>query len=222
MRRKAFTVLEVLMVITLLAVIAAIAWPDFFQSRRHEQLDESGRRLRTLIQMCRAQAMNETRRYCLAFFPDGSIELLRQRDPILAPHQYFRFREPWADIAILLEDVWVESILPLPEGPPPLDIRDELIEFRQFQEEPTPISDLEAPFMLYFEPDGISRCVQWTLRAETGRGLKMTLDGRLGRVKIESAEDLAEGFERPDRSPTSKESLEFEEIQPELEQELPT
>jgi prepilin-type N-terminal cleavage/methylation domain-containing protein len=218
--RNAFTLMEVLLVIALLGVTAAVVWPDFFQARHAEQLDESARRMNTLIQMCRAQAMNETRRYCISFWQDGSIELTRQRDPILAPHEYFRFQEPWANTQVLLENVWVESILPLPEGPAPMDIQDDLVEFKQLNLEPTRISDLEQPFALYFEADGISPCLQWTLRDDAGRGIRMTLDGRLGRVKIDPVKLISDGLERPDRLTNEKQDLKTEAEQPELGEEL--
>ena len=220
MRRGAFTLLEVLLVIALLGVVAAIAWPDFSQVQRSEQLDESARRMNTLIQMCRAQAMNDTRRYCLAFWQDGSIEITRQRDPILAPHEYFRFQEPWVSIPPLLDNVWVESILPLPEGPAPMNVQDDLVEFEQFDLEPTRVSDLEEPYAIYFEPDGISPCLQWTLRDDTGRGVRLTLDGRLGRVKMDLVERIEDGLERPERLDSEKAELEFEADQEELPEEL--
>jgi prepilin-type N-terminal cleavage/methylation domain-containing protein len=215
--RNAFTLLEVLMVVALLAVVAAIAWPDFGQARRSEELDESARRIRTAVQMCRARAMNECRRYRLAFREDGTLWLTRQRDPLLAPHEYFRFRDPWASVPLLLEHVWVESLLPLPEGPPPMELEDELLEFDQFDDEPIPITDFEREYLLNFEPDGVSNSLRWILRDQDGRGLEMTLDGRLGRVRVELAERLTDEPERP--APLDyDEDEEFEEDQPELEE----
>ena len=223
MVRNAFTMLEVMLVVGILALVAAITWPDFHQAQRSEELDESARRMKTLIQMCRAQAMNETRRYRLLFYEDGAIDLKRQRDPILAPQEYFRFREPWANISILMDRVWVESIKPLPEGPPPMDIEDDLIEFEDdYDDEPIEINDLEAPFSLDFEPDGLSPCLKWTLRDESGRGILMTLDGRLGRVSIEPVERLDDEPRRPDPLERDEDDLEFEQDQAELEDELPT
>jgi type II secretion system protein H len=217
MTRNAFTLLEVLVVIALLAMVAAITWPDFGQARRSEELDESARRLKTLVQMCRARAMNEARRYRLAFREDGTIKVTRQRDPILAPHEYFRFRDSWANKSFLLEHVWIESLLPLPEGPPPLELEDELLEFDEFEDEPIPVTDLEYPYELNFEPDGISNSLRWILRDRDGRGLEMTLDGRLGRVRLESVERLSDEPERPQRLEEDEDD-EFEEEQPELEE----
>ncbi len=215
--RNAFTLLEVLMVVALLGLVAAIAWPDFWRARRSEELDESARRMKTLVQMCRAEAMNESRRYRLTFRLDGTIKVTRQHDPILAPHEYFKFRRPWANVPFLLEHVWVEALLALPEGPPPIDVEDELLEFDEFDNEPIAVTDLEREFELDFEPDGISDSLRWILRDDDGRGVEMTLDGRLGRVRIEPVERLTDGAERPEPL-EEDEDEEFEEEQPELEE----
>jgi hypothetical protein len=220
----AFTLFEVLLVAVLLAVLAALAWPEFGQARSSEQLAESGRRMKTLVSMCRARAMSEARRYRVTFRLDGSVKVTRQRDPVLAPHQYFKFREPWANLPFLLERVWVEAIMPLPEGPPPLLVEDDFIGFDEFDEYyeqgPIPMMELEREFELNLEPDGTSNSARWVLRTEDGRGLEMTLDGRLGRVEIKPAERLdPEMVERPEPLEDEQED-EYEEDQEPLEERL--
>jgi type II secretory pathway pseudopilin PulG len=197
--RHAFTLFEVLLVIAILMMLAAFSWPLFSTAREAEELIESARRTRTLIQMCRARAMNESRRYRITFQLDGTLVVRRQRDPLYAPHEYYKFRESWATSPALLERVWVESLLPLPDGPPPIDVEDDLVEFEEFDEEFFAITDLDRDYELDFEPDGTSGSACWVLRAVDGRGIEMTLDGRLGRVTIEPVERLeADSVERPD------------------------
>lgn len=211
--RHAFTLLEVMLVVMLLALLAAVAWPEFSRASRSEELDESGRRIKSLVQMCRAQAMNETRRYRVTFRLDGTLKVTRQRDPLLAPHEFHKFREPWASGPFLLEHVWVEGVLPLPEGPPPLLVEDDLVEFdEEFDEEPTLVTELEREFELNFEPDGTSNSARWVLREEDGRGLQMTLDGRLGRVQIEMVERLdSDQVERPEALEEDDQDEQYEE-----------
>jgi len=211
--------MEVLLVVVLLGVVAAIAWPDYGQARRSEELDESARRLKTLVQMCRAQAMNEARVYRLTIYEDGSIRVRRQHDPILAPHEYFRFRDPWVRMDFLLEHVWIEALWALPDGPPPLLVEDDVLEFEEFDEEPLRVEDLDQPYVLDFEPDGMCNSLRWVLRDEDGKALMMTLDGRLGRVTMESYDSIEpEEVERPDAVELDEEDEEFEEDQPELEE----
>lgn len=178
------TLIELLLVITLLMLLAAIAWPNFTAMGRAERLEESARRIKSLIAMCRAEAMNTGRRHRITIRLDGSLKLRRQLDPITAPHVYVPVQKPWARLAFLLEDVWVESVSLLPDGPPPIRVEDELMEFEDMEEdfEPVLIEDFENPIDIDFAPDGTSDSLRWTLRDALGRGIEMTLDGRVGRV----------------------------------------
>ena len=222
--RRGFTLLELLIVVLLLGVLAAFTWPEFSRTQRAEELDESARRVRALMQMCRARAMNDARRYQVIFRLDGSICVKRQRDPLLAPHEHYRFRESWATTPCLLEHVWVEAIVSLPEGPPPLLIEDDRIEFQDEEDdpslEPVPIADFEQEVVVSFEPDGVSNSLRWVLRDYDGRGLEMTLDGRLGRVTIAPLPRLEpEAVRRPEPLEQRADEVFEDELEP-LEQRL--
>ncbi len=212
-RRHGFTLLEVMLVVLLLGVLAAFLWPDFSALSRSEQLRESVSRSRSLIAICRAQAMNESRRYRLTLKPDGTMRLTRQKDPLAEPETYVLVGDGWAQTPWLLEDVWIEAVLPLPEGPTPLLIEDDLIEFADMDIEPEP---LEEPFDIDFEPDGTSTSVAWVLRDRRGFGKELTLDGRLGRVSVADIERLAEqDVEKPEVEPDDEaEELEMEKVSP--------
>jgi len=215
MPRRAFTLFEVMVVVALLALLAAFTWPEFSQAGRLEELDESARRMETVIQMCRAQAMNETRRYRLTFRLDGTVRVTRQRDPLLAPHEYYRFREPWANMALLMPHVWVEALLPLPEGPPPLLVEDEVFEFEEFEQELIPVAECEREVQINFEPDGTSNSARWVLRDENGSGVEMTLDGRLGRVDVAPVEREERGsLERPEPLEVDEDEQFEEDLEP--------
>ena len=57
MRRRAFTLVEVLVVIVLLALLAAFIFPDLKGDMSRRSLSESCDRLRSLIVMTHARAM---------------------------------------------------------------------------------------------------------------------------------------------------------------------
>ena len=214
-RRNAFTLLELLVVIVLLGVLASFMWPDFETATRGEQLDESAQRLKSLIGMCRAQAMNEARVYRVTFRLDGRVKLTRQLDAILAPQEFYRVREIWASTQILMDDVWVEAVLPLPDGPVPIIIEDELIEFDDMDDEPIAVQQLDAEVQIDFHPDGSSDSVKWVLRDVRGRGIEMTLDGRLGRVDLVPVDPLLEDeVERPELLEDDEE----EEVEPDRDE----
>lgn len=180
-QRNAFTLIEVLLVVILIGLIAAFAWPHFESVMHGSRLDESVMRTRALIGMCRAQAMNESRRYRITFQPDGTLQLSRQKDPLTAPEEYVLVGDGWAKTECLLENVWVAGVLALPDGPPPLNVQDDKIEFTVLDAKPAP---MDAAFDVDFEPDGSSTSVRWDLRDVAGRGRELTLDGRLGRLDL--------------------------------------
>lgn len=186
-RRAGFTLLEALLVIFLIGVIAAFSWPDFHESTRAARLRESVRRMTHLVAMCRAEAMNQSRVYRISLLPDGTLLTLRQLDAVLAPETYVQFDAPWAQTPILLDEVFVEGVLPLADGPPPLIVEDDTIDFEYENEEdlePMRIDDLTEPLNVDFQPDGTSGSARWVLRDGRGTGVQMTLDGRIGRLEV--------------------------------------
>jgi len=201
-----FTLVEVLMVVVLLGVLAALTWPDFSAAARAEHLQQSAQRIRSLVAMCRAEAMNQTCRYRILIRPDGSLRVRRQADPIKAPHLYITPPEGWARTDLLLKDVWVSDIQVLPEGPPPIRIIDDKLEFPEMEINLVPVEELEEPVEIKFDPDGQCNSMRWVLRDGRGRGLLVTLDGRLGRVSSEAWEALpADQVRRPEPVAEEKE-----------------
>ncbi len=182
---RAFTLLEMLLVIALLSAVVAFAWPSLGGAAQGERLLESGRRVRALVAMCRAEAMNQGVRYRLKIRRDGTLRVQRQAHPVRAPHLYAAPRADWvASHVALFEDVWVESVQLLPEGPPPIRIIDEKLEFPELEFELVPVEELDPPLALDFEPDGTSPSLRCILRDRDGFALLVTIDGRLGRVTV--------------------------------------
>jgi prepilin-type N-terminal cleavage/methylation domain-containing protein len=183
--RRGFTLLELLMVIMLLALLAVFAFPDLHTASRSEHLRESAQRIRALVAMCRAEAMNEMTRYRILVRPDGTVRVRCQADALKAPHLYITPPVDWARTAFLLEDVFVEGLQFLPEGPPPIRIINEKLQFPEMELVFTPVEELERPLLVDFDPDGTCNSLRLVLRDVRGRGLLLTLDGRVGRLQVE-------------------------------------
>lgn len=206
-RRRAFTLLEVILVIGVLVILLGLTLPDFSGALTAEQLPESGARCKALLSMCRAQAMNESRRYRVWIRPDGSIKALRQLDPLEAPHDYIPISDDWGREQVLLDDVWVDAVQPLSDGPPPLLVDDDEIEFSEIEEEPLSIATFDEGVTVEIAPDGTSNSLKFVLRDLTGRGLELTLDGRLGRITLTPLEAIsASTVQRPAALPSEAEA----------------
>ncbi|MCA9242335.1 MAG: prepilin-type N-terminal cleavage/methylation domain-containing protein [Phycisphaerales bacterium] len=210
-RRRAFTLVELLLVIVLIGVMAAFSWPVFFGTAQGERLPLSVSKVKSMIAMLRARSMTDTRAHRLIFRRDGVIRVSVQQDPVLAPDRFVPINTDWARGSVLLDGVWVAEISPLPDGPPPVQIEDDIIPFDDLEPEPTPIDELDLKHIIQFQPDGRSNSARWVLRDQEGRGIRMTLDGRLGRVTFEDADKLdPDEFDRP--SPLDVEPNEVEPL----------
>jgi prepilin-type N-terminal cleavage/methylation domain-containing protein len=200
--RSGFTLLELLLVIGLIGLLAAFAWPEFSNAARAERLIESARRMETLVAMCRAEAMNEGRQYRIEVAIDGSVGLRRQLDPVLAPHIFERFTSGWAQTEPLLDNVWIEAVQILEEGPLPVHIIDEELQLpeleldvvltpvEEFQCDDCPDPTVPPDLWITFKPDGSCNALRWLLRDTQGRARLQTLDARLGRVNTEAWQSL--------------------------------
>ncbi|MEK6674821.1 MAG: prepilin-type N-terminal cleavage/methylation domain-containing protein [Planctomycetota bacterium] len=114
-----FTLLEVVLVIGLLAVISAIAIPNFLREIRKEELPGSGEQLRSLLVLVRANAALDGKRYRVRF-PDEDEKdstgddrqplIEREDDPIEEPEVYHPVTYPWAVGATLLGKTWCAEI----------------------------------------------------------------------------------------------------------------
>jgi len=169
---RAFTLLEVTLVVGLLVAISAIAIPNFVRQIEREELPGSGRQLRSLLSLVRANASFEGKRYRVRFPKEDEKDALggdqqplieREDDPIRDPEVFHEVTAPWAVGKTLLGKVWcVETRL----GRPTID------DLRERREQITEISDemLRSPEdfepeypPLYIEPDGSSEWGTFTL-----------------------------------------------------------
>ncbi|MCB9850578.1 MAG: prepilin-type N-terminal cleavage/methylation domain-containing protein [Phycisphaerales bacterium] len=104
-RHRGFTLLEVLLVIGLLALMAGFVMPTMIESLEQERLPESARQLRALLQLTRANAMYEGRRYRIRFPAEDELDdrgeqrqpiVEVERDPLTEPDQFDSVKAAWA------------------------------------------------------------------------------------------------------------------------------
>lgn len=178
---RAFTLLEITLVVALLVAISAIAIPNFVRQIEREELPGSVRQLRSLLSLVRANASFEGKRYRVRFPKEDEKDALggdqqplieREDDPIHDPEVFHEVTAPWAFGKTLLGKVWcVEVRL----GRPTIE------DLRARRDEVTEISDelLRSPEdfepeypPLYIEPDGSSEWATFTL-TNAPRGTKI-------------------------------------------------
>lgn len=199
-RAHGFTLVEILLVILLFGALAFVIVSSLDGTTNIEKLRESATRMEALVAMCRAQAMNEARTYRMQIRQDGTVQVRAQRDPLTAPNEFGEVAESWARLDFTLDTVWVDRVQMMPDGPAPVLIDDDIIEFTNLDTLPVPVIELDAPVQLDFAPDGSAPSLRWFLRDTAGHGVQLTFDGRLGRIQRENVETLRpEDLVRPEK-----------------------
>src|SRR5512139_1309699 len=112
--RRGFTLTELLLVIMLIGLVVAFAWPELTTSAEAQQFREAAFGVRGLVAMCRAQEMQQTQRYRLRIRQEGSLSVKRQADSLKAPHLYITPPVDCARSSPLPDNVWIESVQLLP------------------------------------------------------------------------------------------------------------
>lgn len=111
---RAFTLIEVVLVIGLLLLISAITLPNFFSELKREELPTSANQLRALVTLARANAAFDAMRYRIRFPREGETDALggvhqpiveREDDPIAHPEVFNPVTTSWAVGKTLLGEV---------------------------------------------------------------------------------------------------------------------
>ena len=112
-RANGFTILEILIVLTLLVILVGFAWPMMERQITAAQLPESADRIRDTLFMARAEAVLEHRRVRVRFAPDEQHPIIEyEPDSILRPGQWEPLTSAWAREPMLLADIQVHEVLP--------------------------------------------------------------------------------------------------------------
>ncbi|MBU0717441.1 MAG: hypothetical protein KJ749_04260 [Planctomycetes bacterium] len=116
---RAFTLIEAVLVIGIVAVITAMILPNFIDEIRGHSLEGSARQVRSMLTLVGANACFDGVRYRLRFPELGEEDLMggnrqplieREDDPLEEPEVFNAVTDPWAIGATLLEGVWCAEV----------------------------------------------------------------------------------------------------------------
>lgn len=117
--RRAYTLVEILLVVGILVAISAYVVPNFMDQIRADAMPRSARKLRSLITLVRAHAALDGKRYQIRFPNEDELDALggdqqprveREDDPFEEPEVFNLVTAPWAIQTTLLGDVWCPEI----------------------------------------------------------------------------------------------------------------
>lgn len=160
--RRAFTLLELVLVLGIMVVITALAVPSFFGRLKREELPGSAQQMRSLITLVRAHAAFDGMRYRIRFPEDDEEDPLggdqqpiieREIDPIDDPGIFDPVTSPWAVGKTVLGEAWCAEIR---LGKPTIEmLRRTRSQIRDAVDEELEDFSPERP-PLIIEPDGTS------------------------------------------------------------------
>lgn len=164
--RAAFTLLELLIVLSLLVVLSFFAWPMMESQITAAKLPESAARIRETLYMTRSAAMLEHRRHRVRFAPgeqQPTVEI--EIDPLYQPGVWTLVTYPWTKEPMLLDDAEVHEIQP----GRPVYLK--------------PVSETE---------DADSKAAKEETQRDASLDLQVTQGEQIGSVSIASGNDEAE------------------------------
>lgn len=108
---RAFTLIELIVVLTLLVLLAMLAWPAVSSLMTSSELPESASRLRSTLYMARSGAISEHRRVRVRFEEKSSQPIVEiERDPFTSPGNFETITAAWTQEPVVLGDVQVYSV----------------------------------------------------------------------------------------------------------------
>lgn len=212
--RRAFTLLELLIALSLLVLLAAFAWPLMENQIGATAMPESAARMRDTLFLARAEAMQQHRRVRVRFAPNEQQPFLEiELDPMREPGKWEPISTNWVKELPLVDVVQVHTIesgRPAYLKPISFDTSaDEAQEDSDEQEQQEDTEDFDATLpsststnddvelddnrpIIYFEPDGASEWATIMLAKipleqelkEEDDQLWVILDGRTGLAYI--------------------------------------
>ena len=212
-RRTAFTMLEILLVIGILAVLAGMAMPRLIRKLEAERLPASCNQLRALLVLTRSNAMLEGMRYRIRFPAEDEIDneggqqqpiVEVERDPLEHPEEFDRVKAPWARDPVFKDGVRCAQVrLGKPSVEQLLgetDKNDDVSVQREEEVERVTEESFDEGFPpLVIEPDGTTEWVTFVLTdtpadidyeeldPETDTMVDVILDGVTGLVWLQRA-----------------------------------
>ena len=208
--RGAFSLLELMLVLGLLALMAFMVVPSFRSPLARSSLPESGGRMRALLTLTRANAMLDGLRYRVRFLDelDDEWEELSEHDrrqpyiefeadPIEEPGEFYPVKASWAMADTFLGDVWCFQVR---FGEPTFESVIAELEEQEFADEEQLKEEMglerDEPWVLIFDPDGTSEWMTFRLidvpyddfeesELENYPQLDVIYDGQLGMVFLQ-------------------------------------
>lgn len=205
--KYAFTIIELLLVLGIIAIVTAMAWPAFAEMFRSARLTDGASELRTFLRQARRQAIEDALVYRCDFLPDADqIRMVPSSDPWTeeggpaspAPQETDEAFHPHRESIALPNGVRVLTQEEFDEGPP----EDEESRDSTIRAEGSKSTDAETaawvPLAELF-PDGSASATTIRLVNEQNAVIELVVDPLTGQVTIGDEQEWLTKDERLER-----------------------
>lgn len=156
--RAGFTLIELVLVVTVVATLGALVLPQLTGSQARARVEAQARAIVALAQTARARAAGEGRAYLLMIDAErGEARLLRRRDPLAEPADPEDPEREGADLAAS----WCRPV-PFEEG----------------------VRLVEGPTTVTFRPHGEADAATLVLEGARGDRVAVVIDPTVGRCAV--------------------------------------
>jgi prepilin-type N-terminal cleavage/methylation domain-containing protein len=180
-RARAFTLLELLLVIAVLVILAGVVWPNLGAQTSAGRLAFTAHQVANLIQFGRSESMCAGKPYRFRFDPAGMRAVIEEEtDPMGHPGEFEPILAHWASVDLAEGNIRCLAIHFDPWESKLKEQEEQVLEGGEGKE-----ATSESAGPINFYPDGTSDSATLLLGDDTGRNYTLILNGLTGRIRVE-------------------------------------
>jgi prepilin-type N-terminal cleavage/methylation domain-containing protein len=186
-KARAFTLLELLLVMVIIVVLAMVIWPNIGSQNSSTRLEVSADQLASLLKLARSGAMSTGSMYRCVFETEGMYAVIETEvDPLQQPGVFEPLQSHWARLDMGKDQIRCLTV-EFDEWESRLKARE--AELTEGQEQ-IPGEGISPPIMFY--PDGTSDSASIVLGDNDNHSVTLTLNGLTGQISLEKGNKLDE------------------------------
>ena len=184
-KARAFTLLELLLVIVILMTLAALVWPNLGNRTSGGKLEFAARQLTSLLRMARSQSMSTGKLYRCRFERDGLRAVIEEEtDGPQSSGAFEPLKADWAVVELGADNI---KCLAVQFDPWETQLRDQ--ETKVLDKDPENNKDLLYPPLVFY-PNGTLDSATILLGNAEGRNFTLTINGLTGQILTEAGNTL--------------------------------